>query len=179
MIVQLVCPSVAGAVEDDVSQVEAPLPEWDKAINRVLGEELRRAREARGWSRMQLVEHLPSRIGDRTLLSYEHGLRRMTVVRFIEICLVMGADPIALQQQALQRARVHLANLTLRIDLRVLVNDHSVTYRPMEQWARNALNEHPDGIVELPPAVVRNLALFVGCGYRDLAKYLARFTPDE
>ncbi|MFI7679946.1 hypothetical protein [Actinophytocola sp. NPDC049390] len=40
------------------------------AIARALGEELRRVREARGWSRAQFVKGLPSQIGDRTLLSY-------------------------------------------------------------------------------------------------------------
>jgi len=48
----------------------------------------------------------------------------------------------------------------------------------MRQWARNTLNEHPDGIVEIESAVVRNLALFIGCSHKALAKYLARFTPE-
>lgn len=41
-----------------------------RTISRAIGEELRRAREATGWSRGQLVAQLPSGIGDRTLLSY-------------------------------------------------------------------------------------------------------------
>ena len=48
-----------------------------KAVSRAMGEELRRAREARGWSRDYLVSRLPSGIGDRTLLSYEHGTRHL------------------------------------------------------------------------------------------------------
>jgi hypothetical protein len=46
------------------------------------------------------------------------------------------------------------------------------------QWARNTLNEQPEGVAYVEPAVVRNLALFVGCRYQDLADYLARFAPE-
>jgi hypothetical protein len=49
----------------------------------------------------------------------------------------------------------------------------------MAQWARNALNEHPNGTMTVDPATVRSLAFFVGYPYRDLADYLARFTPDD
>lgn len=167
-----------------VPDSEAPLEkvsteQWNRTISRAIGDELRRAREARGWSREQLVSQLPSGIGDRTLLSYEHGTRHLTVVRSIEICHALATDPPTLVRQALQRARINLANLTLRIDLRFLLHDESDTYRPMMQWARNALNQHPDGIMDIDPAVVRNLALFIGCRYRDLADYLARFIPED
>jgi transcriptional regulator with XRE-family HTH domain len=154
--------------------------EWsEKAISRAIGEELRRARETREWTRAQLVALLPSGIGDRTLLSYEHGTRHLTFLRVVEICLALEIDPAALARRALQRARIHLANLPLQVDLRALLNEPSDTYRPMIQWARNALNEHPSGIVEVEPAVIKNLALFAGCSRSDLTNYLARFLPDE
>jgi hypothetical protein len=50
---------------------EVPNDVSDRVISRAIGEELRRAREAGGWSRAQFVKLLPSGIGDRTLLSYE------------------------------------------------------------------------------------------------------------
>jgi transcriptional regulator with XRE-family HTH domain len=151
----------------------------DRVISRAIGEELRRAREATGWSRPQLVARLPSGIGDRTLLSYEHGTRHLTVLRFIEICRALGFAAPTLLNQALQRARIHLQNLVLRVDLRHLLNDRSEKFRAMHQWGRNKLNENPDGVVELPPSSVRELATFVGCEYWELAEYLARFLPEE
>ncbi|MFL6126349.1 helix-turn-helix domain-containing protein [Actinophytocola sp.] len=151
----------------------------EKMLSRVIGEELRRAREAKGWSRAQLVATLPSGIGDRTLLSYEHGTRHLTVLRFIELCDALGVAAPTLLGHALQRARIHLQNLVLQIDLRHLLNDWSEKFRPMHQWARNKLNENPDGVVELPPSSVRELAIFVGCTYQELADYLARFIPEE
>lgn len=151
----------------------------EKAISRAIGEELRRAREATGWSRLQLVSRLPSGIGERTLLSYEHGTRHLTVLRFIELCRALSVAAPTLLNQALQRARIHLQNLVLQIDLRHLLNDRNEKFRPMHQWARNKLTENPDGVVELPPSSVRELATFVGCTYHELADYLARFIPER
>lgn len=158
---------------------EAQSEASEKAISRAIGEELRRAREATGWSRLQLVARLPSGIGDRTLLSYEHGTRHLTVLRFIELCRALGVAAPTLLNQAMQRARIHLQNLVLLVDLRFLLNDRSDKFRPMHQWARNKLNENPDGVVELPPSSVRELATFVGCTYPELAEYLARFLPEK
>jgi transcriptional regulator with XRE-family HTH domain len=152
---------------------------WNYMVSRALGEELRSAREARGWSRQLLADRLPSGIGHRTILSYEHGSRHLTAVRFIEICGVLGFDPATLMRRALQRARINLENLTIRINLHALLVDENVLYRPMMQWARNTLNENSDGITEVEPVVVKHLAAFVGCSYLGLAKYLSRFAPDS
>lgn len=147
-------------------------------VGKAVGEELRRAREARGWTRLQLVEMLPSGIGDRTLLSYEHGTRQMTLSRFAELSWALAVDPPTMFARGLQRARVHVENLLLEVDLRALMCDERPTFRPLKQWARNVLNDHPDGVVFVEPAVVRHLASFIGCGNRELAEYFARFTPD-
>ena len=151
----------------------------EKTISRAIGEELRRAREANGWSRNYLVTRLPSGIGARTLLSYEHGTRHLTLLRFIELCRALGVAAPALLNQALQRARIHLQNLVLQIDLHQLLNDRNDQFLPMAQWAHNKLIEYPAGIVELPPSSVRELATFLGCPYHELAAYLARFIPDH
>jgi transcriptional regulator with XRE-family HTH domain len=150
----------------------------EKAISRAIGEELRRAREANGWSRRYLVTRLPSGIGDRTLLSYEYGTRHLTLLRFIELCRALGVAAPTLLNQALQRARIHLQNLVLQIDLHQLLNDRNDTFLPMVQWAHNKLIECPAGIVELPPSSVRELATFLGCPSHELGAYLATFIPE-
>ena len=152
----------------------------ETAITGAVGAELRRVREARGWSRAQFVKRLPSGIGDRTLLAYEHGVRQLTLARLMELTQGLEVDPAMVVTRGLQRARLHLEHLTLHIDLHALLADigsGSRTFRPMAQWARNALNEHPDGFTEVDSKVVQNLALFVGCSRRELAEYLTRFTP--
>lgn len=151
----------------------------EKAISRAIGEELRRAREANGWSRGQLVGRLPSGIGDRTLLSYEHGTRHLTVIRFIELCAALDVAAPTLLNQGLQRARLQLQNVVLQINLRDLLSDRNDRFLPIIPWARNKLLEYPDGLVELPPSSVRELATFIGRPYLELAGYLARFIPDD
>jgi transcriptional regulator with XRE-family HTH domain len=149
------------------------------AIARAIGDELRRAREAGGWSRARFVARLPSRIGDRTLLAYEHGLRQLTVLRLLELCQGAGVGAPEVLARALQRAGIALANLTLRVDLRQLVVHGNERFRPMVQWARNKLNKCPDGVAELTPSAVVELADFMGCTHQDLAAHLARFLPED
>jgi transcriptional regulator with XRE-family HTH domain len=134
----------------------------ERTLSRAVGEELRRAREATGWSRLQLVSRLPSGIGDRTLLSYEHGTRHLTVLRFLELCRAMGFAAPTLLTQALQRAQLELTNLVIQVDVRALLHDDNAKFRPMVQWAKNKLNKFPEGVVELAPSSVEELADFVG-----------------
>jgi transcriptional regulator with XRE-family HTH domain len=149
----------------------------EKAVARALGEELRRAREAGGWSRAQFVTRLPSGIGDRTLLAYEHGLRQLTIIRLLELAEALGVNAPAVLSQALQRARLHLQNLVLQVDLRRLLNANNTRFRPLVQWAKNRLNDAPEGVAELTPSAVREMAAFVGSTHHELARYLAKFIP--
>lgn len=159
---------------------EALAESLETAVTRAVGGELRRVREARGWSRAYFVKRLPSGIGERTLLSYEHGVRQLTLSRLTELAEALEVDPATVVARGLQRARRRLDNLTLHVDLAALLN-HDDTgrgkFRSMIQWARNALIENPNGVAEIDTRVVRNLALFTGCSHQELAEYLAQFTP--
>ncbi|MFI7677199.1 helix-turn-helix domain-containing protein [Actinophytocola sp. NPDC049390] len=150
----------------------------EEAIAKAVGEELRIARETLGWSRTFMVSRLPSGIGDRTLLSYEHGMRQITVFRLIELSEAVGLASSSVLAMALQRARVDLANLELIVDLRSLLADFSPQFRPLHQWAKNKGNQCPDGIARIPPAAIDELATFMGCTPRDLVLHLTKFTPD-
>jgi hypothetical protein len=162
------------AVEFDVADEETRA-----AVARAMGDGLRRAREAHGWSRAQFVELLPSGIGDRTLLAYEHGIRQLTVLRLLELSQALGVPATVILTEALQRARINLQNLTLRVNLRHLLGDTNMHYRPLSQWARNRLNDTPNGVIDVTPSGVRELAAFIGRTPVELAKYLARFAPDD
>lgn len=149
----------------------------ERAIAKALGQELRRTREEHGWSRADLVALLPSTIGDRTLLAYEHGTRHLTVIRLVELaeCLQVAAPDLL--TLALQRARLHLEHLVLQIDLPALLGDRNVRYSAMHRWARRKLAENPSGIGELHPAALRELASYLDYSSEELADYLATFTP--
>jgi transcriptional regulator with XRE-family HTH domain len=148
------------------------------AISKALGDELRRVREARGWSRGQMIARLPSGIGERTLLAYEHGLRQLTVIRLVELTETLGFPGPTLLAQALQRAEIELENLALHVDLRMVIAHRNNKFRPMIPWARNKLNKHPDGIVELTPSAVEELANFIGYTYQELANHFVKCTPE-
>lgn len=156
-----------------------PQEQWDRATSRAVGEELRRTREANGWSRGYFVTRLPSGIGARTLLSYEHGTRHLTLLRFIELCRALGVAGPVLLQRALQRAQRELDTLALKVDLHALVSDRSNDYPQLVQWVHNTLIDVPEGVVDLVPMVVRNLARCFGCDYRELTRYLAGFLVEE
>lgn len=150
------------------------------AVTRAVGAELRSVREERGIPRVKFVRRLPSRMGERTLLAYEHGIRQLTLARLVELTEVLEIDPAVVVTRGLQRARLSLQHITLHVDLNALLGHDGPgrgKFRVMNQWARNALNEHPNGIAEIDTKVVRNLALFAGCSHQELAEYLAQFTP--
>lgn len=149
------------------------------AVARALGEELRRTREARGWSRTLFVQGLPSKIGDRTLLSYEHGTRHMTVLRLVELSQALEVPASTVVDHALQRARLALENLVLRVDLRQLLQDRNMQYRPMHPWARNRLMDSPNGIIGVSPDGLQELAAFLGRAPVEMSAYLAQFVPDD
>ena len=161
-----------------MSAVIAPAEFDGETITKAVGEELRRLREARGLSRYQLVALLPSGIGERTLLSYEHGTRQLTLLRLAELSWALGTDAPTVFARGLQRAKLLVDKLTLAVDLHALLADERVMFRPLAQWAKNTLNDHRSGIVEVQPDVVRNLARFIGCTQQELIDHLVRFTPD-
>jgi hypothetical protein len=104
----------------------------------------------------------------------------LTVARLVELAEALDVDPGVLVTRGLQRARLYLERVTLHVDLFALLNHDGAgrsKFRPMVQWARNALNETSDGVAEIDAKIVRNLALFAGCSHRELAEYLAQFTP--
>ena len=59
-------------------------------VARVLGDEIRQARKACGWTRKQLQAYLPTRISVQTLATYELGTRQCSVARLVELCDAMN-----------------------------------------------------------------------------------------
>jgi transcriptional regulator with XRE-family HTH domain len=171
--------SVFAVEREELSSVDE---RTGKAFAKAVGEQLQRAREAHGWSRLHMVQRMPSGIGERTLLAYEHGLRQLTLIRLAELAHILEIDAPAVYARGLQQTELYLKNLTLQVDLNALLDDKRkgrAMFRPLRQWVRNTLNEHPDGVVEIDPAAVKHLALFMGCSHHELAQHLARFTPED
>lgn len=107
---------------------------------RVLGEELRKLRRRRGWTRKELNQHLQSDISLQTLATYELGTRQCSVVRLVELCLAMDELP----QDLL--ARVHRRVFTdepgkVRLHLVRIVADRHPELFPLRRWAEDRLRQ--------------------------------------
>ncbi|MBN6033955.1 helix-turn-helix domain-containing protein [Amycolatopsis sp. 195334CR] len=135
---------------------------------RVLGEELRKLRRRRGWTRKELNQHLQSDISLQTLATYELGTRQCSVVRLVELCLAMDELP----QDLL--ARVHRRVFTdepgrVRLDLRQVVADSQPELLPLRRWAEGRLNHGNSAReIQLDEAAIKQLAALCGLGPADL-----------
>ena len=150
----------------------------DRAFARILGQEIRLVREANGLTRAQLVELLPSGISDRTLLSYEHGIRYLTVVRFVELCRALNAQPFDVLRRASEKAS-DLRAFSLKVNLRAVIRDTQDGFEPVRLWAKNRLGDEDQSTeVLLSPVTLREMAAVFSLSHRTLATYLAEFAED-
>jgi DNA-binding transcriptional MocR family regulator len=110
---------------------------------RVLGDELRRLRKQRGWTRRDLNRRLQSDISLQTLATYELGTRQCSVVRLVEICLALDEVPHELM------ARVH-QRVFSESPVRKVVRDTQQELLPLRRWAKGKLAEangsHPPDV---------------------------------
>jgi transcriptional regulator with XRE-family HTH domain len=108
---------------------------------RVLGDELRRLRKQRGWTRRDLNRRLQSDISLQTLATYELGTRHCSVVRLVEICLALDEVPHELLARVHQRAFSQSPVGRIRVDLRKIVRDEQLSLLPLRRWAKGRLAE--------------------------------------
>lgn len=131
---------------------------------RVLGEELRKLRRRRGWTRKELNQHLQSDISLQTLATYELGTRQVSVMRLVELCEALEELP----QDLL--ARVHRRMFPnepgwVRLDLYQLAADTQPELLPLRRWAEGRLSHSNSAReVQLDEAAIKQLAAL--CGLR-------------
>lgn len=115
------------------------------SYQRVLGDELRRVRKQRGWTRKELQHRLDNDISLQTLATYELGTRQCSVVRLAELCLAMDVLPHDVL------ARVHDRVFTddrpghIRVNLNRVVSDTQPELLPLRRWAADRLQQTPAG----------------------------------
>lgn len=108
---------------------------------RTLGDELRRARKQRGWTRRDLQSRLQSEISLQTLATYELGTRQCSVVRLVELCLAMDQQPHELLARVDQRAFADDTSDRIRIDLAAAAASSEPELLPLRRWASGRLHE--------------------------------------
>jgi transcriptional regulator with XRE-family HTH domain len=137
---------------------------------RVLGEELRKLRRRRGWTRKELNQRLQSEISLQTLATYELGTRQCSVVRLVELCIAMDELP----QELL--ARVHRRVFTdepgrIRLDLKLVIADDQPELLPLRRWAEDRLRQDDrpaSSEVQFDLAAVERMAELCGLTPTDL-----------
>jgi transcriptional regulator with XRE-family HTH domain len=133
---------------------------------RVLGDELRRLRKQRGWTRRDLNRRLQSDISLQTLATYELGTRQCSVVRLVEICLALEEVPHELMARVHQRVFSDSPVGRIRIDLRKVARDTRPELLPLRRWAKGKLSEgngiHQTADVSLDISALERMAELCG-----------------
>jgi transcriptional regulator with XRE-family HTH domain len=134
------------------------------AVNKAFGRELTRVRKARGWDREQVVALMASDVGPRTLASWEHGTRAMTVQKFLEVCAAMGVSAPAILQIAAQKVElpdVEPDQEDIRVDLHAIIQATEID-DPMRRWANGRLKSDPNAPTALADRqTINDMAAFM------------------
>lgn len=152
---------------------------WELLVCRAVGEQLRRAREHKGWNRTRAAAHLSAAISPRTLADIEHGDRAVAVPQYVELCQVLDADP----GETVNTALAHIADLTavtLLVNLTGIARDRTDGFGQVQRWARTRLHHYPhDTELLLRGPAVKELAVAFNQPYVKLANYLIDFSVHD
>lgn len=142
---------------------------------RVLGEELRKLRTQRGWTRKELGERLQSGISLQTLATYELGTRQCSVVRLVELCRAMDELPHHLLARVHNRLFGHDVD-QVRVNLLDVVADEQPELLPLRRWARGRLAAGGSADVRFERATVEQLASLCDLRTEELLSRLKRLS---
>lgn len=149
---------------------------------RELGEELRAARKARGWTRKQLRDQMVrccdgEELSLQTIATYELGTRRIAVERVVTMCAALGIPADELVGEALRRVFKNVPGPyeTVEVDLAALARTQHPLLLALRQWATVTLGQHDRRAVvvkRLAPSALAALARVAGTTRDDLAQAL-------
>lgn len=145
---------------------------WVEAYQRVLGEELRKLRAQRGWTRRQLNEELGMVVSLPTLTTYELGTRQVSSVRLAQICLALGEDIGGLLARVHGRLGAVTDAACWVVDLVAAAGCDEPRLRPLRGWARARLAGGRSRTVQVGVPGLRALADLCGVDERELAGLL-------
>lgn len=133
-------------------------------FRRALGDELRRLRTAKSWTRPDLVDEASNPISVRALQSYEAGERELTAFNLMKLCRALHCDLATLFARVSAQLGV-AAPGHLRLDLRAVLQDDTSDLLPLRRWARvqlDALADDDPAVVDLSPDAIRPMSTLCG-----------------
>lgn len=145
---------------------------------RVLGDELRKLRKQRGWTRKVLQGKLQTEVSLQTLATYELGTRQCSVVRLAEICLALDALPHDLLAKVHGRIFTDSPGEHIRLDLARIAEDVQPELMPLRRWARDRLrvNGTRTAEVQLDLPAIEQMAELCGIDTIDLLNRLRKLS---
>lgn len=149
----------------------------DADINKAIGGELRRIRNELGLTRKEVVTNLSSELSDQSLANYEFGIRPCTLPRLVEICETLGVPTASVVHLALQRAGIEPNPCSISVDLSDILECEGDSR--LARWATKKRQACAPGIsiVELEPAAVEEMAVFLDVPAEKLVRDLRSYTP--
>lgn len=147
---------------------------------RVLGDELRRVRKQRGWTRKDLQHRLDNDISLQTLATYELGTRQCSVVRLAELCVAMEVLPHDVLARVHDRVFSDERPGHIRVDLATVVGDTQPELLPLRRWAVDRLHQTPPGRsaeIHLDLAALEQMAELCGLDTVELISRLRALNP--
>lgn len=151
----------------------------EASYQRVLGDEIRKVRKQRGWTRKELQQHLMSDISLQTLATYELGTRHCSVVRLVELCVAMNVLPQDLLARVHERVFADERPGHVRVDLVRVSRDQQPELLPLQRWARDRLNRSEPGKsaeVQFDLAALERMAELCGMATIDLISRLRQIS---
>ncbi|MFD8497772.1 helix-turn-helix domain-containing protein [Amycolatopsis sp. NPDC059657] len=153
-------------------------------VPKILGEEIRAARKARGWTRRRLRAEMrqDKDLSLQTMATHELGTRQMTVTRLLQYCVALDL-PV---EELLGRVTARVRLLRTRNDSRVMVDLAALacTADPrlssLLRWASVRAKELParaQPIEALEPHAVEALAKVAGITPGQLTVALRELEP--
>jgi transcriptional regulator with XRE-family HTH domain len=147
----------------------------------VLGDELRRLRTKRGWTRKELLRHLESHISIQTVATYELGSRQCSVIRLVELCHALGVHAHDLLARVQARADIDVSD-RLVLDLHQIVRDRQAELAPLRRWAQQRLvqakRDHAHAVA-LELAALESMAQLCGMTTVDLVRRLRQMVHHD
>lgn len=152
-----------------------------KAIAVAFGEEVMRARRARGWSRPGLAARTWGQISVQAVTQYERGDRQPQLSRFLVLCLALEIKPTVMVGLALQRARIAVqADDDIYVDLHKLASNTVPRLNLFRMWACNILATDALAVAAtVPPVMVAHWAVALGVSRDELAELLRAHAPES
>lgn len=161
-----------------VEHAEDPGNAVHTVLGKAIGHQLRRARQAAGMTRAQLVARIGSGIHPQTLATYERGIRHCTSVRLIEICIAMGVSAPDIIQWAMQTTHADLPTIGIKADLRAIIHTKQEIPAPIQTWVKARLRDDPEAdVAHLSWADLHELTELWRIEQSALVALLLEFTP--